>query len=151
LSYTPAIHGKPLSLEIIAGTSVAWEVAVADSGPVPPLPSLGASTRPAGVRVVFPTTYGVGKSSLATFSPTGPYYVQYACTGTGTVDIATSAVDISTSAGSTNWVSHNCANGAVWTQMAAKPTSSGPIDLTVEVAPRTLWEAVIYELPSPKS
>jgi hypothetical protein len=35
--------------------------------------------------------------------------------------------------------------------MAAKPTSSGHINVTVEVAPRTLWEAVIYELPRPKS
>jgi hypothetical protein len=144
LNYTPAIHGKPLSLEITAGPSVTWEVAVADSGPVPPLPSLGATTRPAGAHVVVPMTYGVGTSSLETLFPTGPYYVQYACTGTG-------AVDISASDGSTNWVTQNCANGAVRTQVAAKPTSSGPINLTVEAAPRTLWEAVIYELPSPKS
>jgi len=145
LSFVPPIHGKPLSLEITAGPSVAWEVAVADSGPVVPLRALAAATRPAGAHVIVAMSYGVGTSS-ETLSPppSGPYYVQYACTGTGTVDI-------STSDGSTNWVSQNCANGAVRTQMAAKPTSSGHINLTVEVAPRTLWEAVIYELPSPKS
>ena len=145
LSYTPAIHGKPLSLEIIAGPSVAWEVAVADSGPVVPLRALTAATRPAGAHVIVAMTYGVGTGS-ETLSPppSGPYYVQYACTGTGTVDI-------SSSDGSTNWMTQNCANGAVGTQMAAKPTSSGHINLTVEVAPRTLWEAVIYELPSPRT
>ncbi len=48
-------------------------------------------------------------------------------------------------------MTQNCANGAVLTQMAAKPTGSGHINVTVEVAPRTLWEAVIYELPSPRT
>lgn len=146
LNFVPPIHGKPLSLEITAGPSVAWEVAVADSGPVVPLPALAAATRPAGAHVIVAMTYGVGTSSVETLypPPSGPYYVQYACTGAGTVDI-------STSDGSTSWVSQNCANGAVRTQMGAKPTSSGPINLTFEVAARTLWEAVIYELPSPKS
>lgn len=145
LSYTPAIHGKPLSLEIVAGPSVAWEVAVADSGPVVPLRALTAATRPAGAQVIVAMTYGVGTSSeTVSPPPSGPYYVQYACTGTG-------KVAISSSDGSTNWVTQNCAKGAVWTQMAAKPTSSGHINVTVEVAPRTLWEAVIYELPRPKS
>ncbi len=146
LSFVPRIQGKPLSIEITASPSVAWEVAVADSGPVVPLPALAAAMRPAGAHIIVPMTYGVGTSSLETLypPPSGSYYVQYACTGTGTVDI-------STSDGSTNWVAQNCANGAVRTQMAAKPTSSGPINVTVEVAPRTLWEAVIYELPSPKS
>lgn len=142
LGGVPPIQGKPLSLEITAGPSVAWEVAVADSGPVTPLPALAAATRPSGAHVIVAISYGVGTGSLATLFPTGPYYVQYACTGMGTVDI-------SSSDGAKSWVRQNCANGAVRTQMAAKPTSRGPLNVTVEIAPRTLWEAVIYELPNP--
>ncbi len=139
-----AIHGMPLSLVITAGPSVAWEVAVADTGPVPPLPNLGSTTQPAGVHVFVPLTYGTGTSGLETFVPTGPFYVQYACTGTGTIDF-------SAPASPTKWVSQNCANGAVLTQVGAKPTIGGPMNLTVEAAPRTLWEVVIYELPSPRT
>jgi hypothetical protein len=140
----PAIHGKPLSLTITAGRSVAWEVAVADTGPVPPLPSLGSTTRPAGAHVLVNLPDGTGTTGLETFVPTGPYYVQYACTGTGTIDF-------STPGSSTQWVSQNCANGAVRTQVGAKPAIGGPMNLTVEAAPRTLWEVVIYELPGPKT
>jgi hypothetical protein len=139
-----AIHGKPLSLEITAGPSVAWEVAVADSGPVPPLPALGGSTLPAGAHVLVDSTLGTGTSGVATFVPTGPYYVQYACTGTG-------AIDFSTSDGSAQWVSQNCANGVVRTQVGAKPRFDGIINVTVLAAPRTLWDVVIYELPGPKT
>jgi len=87
---------------------------------------------------------GTGTSGLQSFVPTGPYYVQYACTGSGTIDF-------STSDGAPNWVSQNCANGAVRTQVGAKPTSGGLINLTVEAAPKTLWEVVIYELAAPRT
>ncbi len=69
LSYTPAIDGKPLSLEIIAGPSVAWEVAVADSGPVVPLRALTAATRPAGAHVIVAMTYGVGTGARPCHRP----------------------------------------------------------------------------------
>jgi hypothetical protein len=79
-----------------------------------------------------------------TFVPTGAYYVRYACAGTGTIDFATSD-------GARNWVSQNCANGAVRAQVGAKPTSGGVINLAVEAAPKTLWEVVIYELAAPRT
>jgi hypothetical protein len=135
----PAIDGKPLLLTITAGPSTVWEVVVADSRPVAPLPPLGGTTRPAGAHVLVTSPDGTGTSGLQTFVPTGPYYVQYACTGTGTIDF-------STSDGARNWVSQNCANGAIRTQVGAKPTSGGLINLTVEAAPKTLLEVVIYEL-----
>jgi hypothetical protein len=140
----PAIHGRPLNLVITAGPSVAWEVAVADSGPVPPLPSLGSTTRPAGAHVLVSMTYGTGTTGLETFHPTGPYYVQYACTGTGTIGFLTTDR-------SPLGANQNCANGAVGTQVGAKPAIGGFVNLTVEAAPRTLWEAVVYELPRPKT
>jgi hypothetical protein len=138
------LDGKPLILTISASPSTVWEVVVADSGPVPPLPNLGATTRPAGAHVLVTLTNATGTSGLETFVPTGSYYVQYACTGSGTIDF-------STSDGARNWVSQDCGNGVVRTQVGAKPPSGSLINLTVEAAPRTLWEVVIYELPSPKT
>jgi hypothetical protein len=140
----PAIDGKPLILTITAGPSTVWEVVVADSGPVAPLPALGDTTRPAGAHVLVTSPDGTGTSGLQTFVPTGPYYVQYACTGSGTINF-------STSDGARNWVSQNCANGVVRTQVGAKPTSGGLINMTVEAAPRTLWEVVVYEVSAPKT
>jgi hypothetical protein len=138
----PAIDGKPLILTITAGQPTVWEVVVADSGPVAPLPTLGDNTRPAGAHVLVTSPYGTGTSGLQTFVPTGSYYVQYACTGSGTIDFSTSDV--------AHWVGQNCANGLVRTQVGAKPTSGGLINLTVEAASKTLWEVVIYELTAPK-
>jgi hypothetical protein len=81
---------------------------------------------------------------LLTFVPKDRYYVQYACTGSG-------VIDFSTSDGSRNWTSQNCANGTVGTQVGVKAASTQLINMTVEAAPRTLWEVVVYELPAPKT
>ncbi len=139
----PPIDGKPLSLEISAGPSTVWEIVIADSGPVLALSPLGGTSLPAGARILVPATYGTGTSGVETFVPKGRYYVQYACTGTGTIDF-------STSDGSRHWVSESCSNGAVGTEESANPTSAGLINLTVESAPpKTLWEVVIYEMAGP--
>jgi len=141
---SPPIDGKPLSLQIVAPSSTIWEIVVADSGPVPPLPTLGGTSLPTGAHVLVASTYGTGTTGLLTFVPKGQYYVQYACTGSGTIDF-------STSDGSRNWTSQNCANGTVETQEGVKAPSTQLINLTVEAAQRTLWEVVVYELPGPKT
>jgi hypothetical protein len=141
----PPIDGKPLSLKISAGPSTVWEIVIADSGPVLPLSALGGTSLPAGARILVPATYGTGTSGVETFVPKGPFSVQYACTGSGTIDF-------STSDGSSHWVSENCANGAVGTEESVNPTSTGLINLTVKIAPpKTLWEVVIYEMAGPKA
>jgi hypothetical protein len=143
--YAP-ITGKPLTLTMNADPSTIWEIVVADTGPVPPLPTLGGTSLPAGAHVLVPATEGVrGNAELETFVPSGPYYVEYACTGSG-------AIDFSTSDGANTWVSAECAHGAVGLQESKKPSSPGLINLTVETTPpKTLWEAVIFEVPAPKS
>lgn len=135
----PAIDGTPLTLNIDAGPSMIWEIVVSDSGSAPPLPALGSGSIPAGARIVVPLTFGVGTSQLETFAPTGPYYVMYACTGTGTIDFTSTNH-------SGHWVRQSCADGATLNaQVSAKPPESGPMDLTVVTAPKTLWEAMVVE------
>ena len=141
----PAIDGTPLTLHINAAASMIWEIVVSDLGPSTPLPALGAGSIPAGARIVIPATFGVGTSSLETFTPTGAYYVVYACTGNGTIDF-TSSDD------SGHWVREDCGSGATLnSEVSAKPPESGPIDVTVVTAPKTLWEVLIYEVTGPKA
>jgi hypothetical protein len=82
---------------------------------------------------------------VASFVSSEPYYVEYACTGSGTIDF-------STNGNSGQWVSEDCAHGAVGMQESQKPTFTGPINLTViTTPPRTLWEIVVFAVPAPKS
>jgi hypothetical protein len=142
--YAP-ITGKPLTLTMNADPSTIWEIVVADSGPVPPLPTLGGSTLPAGAHVLLAGEDGVGTAGVASFASSEPYYVEYACAGSGTIDF-------STNGNSGKWVSEACAHGAVGMQESQKPTFTGPINLTViTTPPRTLWEILVFSVPAPKS
>lgn len=136
----PAIDGKPLSLKISAAPSTVWEIVVADTGPVAPLPTLGPSTIPSGAHILVPVTPGVGTSGLQTFLPTGPFYVQYACTGTG-------SIDFSIGVGVAHFESAPCAKGTIGVEGTPKPTFDGVTNLTVESPPHSFWEVQVYELP----
>jgi|BarGraIncu00222A_1022003.scaffolds.fasta_scaffold07034_3 hypothetical protein len=140
-----SLTGRPLTLTMTADSSTIWEIVVADVGPIPPLPTLGGSSLPAGAHVLVPVTYGVGTSQLETFVPSGPYFVEYACAGSGTINFTTFD-------GPASWVSAECAHGAVGMQETAKPASPGPINFTVKtMPPRTLWEVMVFEVTAPKS
>jgi len=141
----PAIYtGQPLSLRVSAGSSVAWEVVVVELDSPMPLPALGGASLPAGAHVLVRTTLGAGPGGLETILPTAKFYVQYACVGTGTIDF-------SSPSGTGPWTRENCLNGTIGTQASAKPSFSGPVNITVDVAPRTLWEVLIYEVTGPKT
>jgi hypothetical protein len=135
-----AIDGKPLSLKISAAPSTVWEIVVADTGPVAPLPMLGPSTIPSGARILVPATPGVGTTGVQTFLPTGPFYVEYACTGTG-------SIDFSLGVGVAHFESAPCANGTIGVEGITRPTFEGPTNLTVETPPHSFWEIQVYELP----
>ena len=88
-----------------------------------------------------PPTDGTGTSGVETIPiPTGPYFVQYACVGTGT--IAFSASDTNQRA---PFASASCANGAIGTVEAARPPGPGIMSLTVETPPHTYWEVQVYD------
>jgi hypothetical protein len=77
------ITGKPLTITMHADPSTIWEIVVADGGPVPPLPTLGGSTLPAGAHVLLAGEDGVGTAGVASFVSSEPYYVEYACAAAG--------------------------------------------------------------------
>ncbi|HEY6470112.1 MAG TPA: hypothetical protein VI434_10110 [Candidatus Dormibacteraeota bacterium] len=143
----PTIDGTALTLEVSAEPSTEWEIVVADSGPVPPLPLLGSSTIPAGAHILVPATTGSGTSGIQTFFiPAGPYFVQYACVGTTTIDVSLSYLNQTSP-----FTSASCANGAIRTEEAPKPPGSGVMNLTVGSPPHSFWEVLVYELPAAKS
>lgn len=137
---SPAIDGKPLSLRISAGSGITWEIVIADSGSAT-LPKLGGPTLPTNAHVVVPPAFGTGTSQIYSFNTTQPLYVQYACTGSGTISFRSSYGDESLAGPGP------CANGAIGSErlinvQALKP----PVNLLVETAPKTLWEIVIYQV-----
>ena len=141
----PALYtGQPLSLRVTAGSSVAWEVVVAELDTTTPLPALGGASLPAGAHVLITAGDGTGTRELGAIAPTTQFFIQYACTGTGTIDF-------SSTGGTGPWTRENCANGVVGTEASAKPALSGPVDVTVEAAPTALWEVLIYEVSGPKT
>jgi hypothetical protein len=140
LPASAALDGEPLSLRISAEPSTMWEIVVADGGPIAPLPILGPSTIPSGARILVPATDGVGTSAVQTFSPTGAFYVQYACTGAESIGFSI-GLDVG------HFESASCASGTIGVEGATKPTFEGATNLTVETPPHTFWEVQVYELP----
>jgi len=135
-----AIDGKQLSLRITADPSVNWEIAVAESGPGVPLPWLGSVVK-SGLwwPLLVAPTYGFGTSELETFTPTAPFEVAYACTGTGTIEF-------SSPDGSVPSTRETCRNGWSGQQTFPTPTFSGPVHLAINAPPTTLWEVMIFEV-----
>jgi len=141
----PALYtGKPLSLRVTAGSAVAWEVVVAELDTTTPLPALGGASLPRGAHVLITGGDSTGTRELGAIAPTAQFYIQYACTGTGTIDF-------SSTGGTGPWTREPCANGVVGTEASVKPTLSGPVNVTVEAAPTALWEVLIYEVTGPKT
>ncbi len=143
LPASSAIDGKPLTVKVSAAPSTVWEIVVADSGQVAPLPLLGPSTIPAGASILVPSTDGVGTGAVQSFLPTGPFYVQYTCTGA-------KSIDFSIGVGG-HFESAPCGNGTIGLEGTPKPTFDGVTNLTVETPPHTFWEVQVYELPEATS
>jgi hypothetical protein len=141
---SPAIDGKPLSLRITAGSGIMWEIVIADSRSAT-LPTLGGPTLPANARVIVPPTFGTGTSQIFNFNTTQPLYVQYSCTGSGTISFRSSY-------GEESFASLGpCANGAIGSERLNVQALEPPVNLSVETAPKTLWEILIYDAAKPNS
>jgi hypothetical protein len=139
------IGGTPLTLKVSADPATRWEIVIADGGPVLPGLTLDFSSAPAGSRVLVEGMYGTGTTSVGPFTHTGPIYVRYACTGTGTINFAASnsSEQIGTRGG--------CLNGAVGTALLSVQSLKGPVELSVGAAPKSLWEILVYEFPGPNA
>jgi hypothetical protein len=84
-------------------------------------------------------TYADGSASLPTFTPTKPYSIQYACLGTGSIDILSSD-------GSVHFTSESCVSPGVNGLLVPPDQITGkPVSLRVETTASTAWELRVMQ------
>jgi hypothetical protein len=131
---------RPLSLHVTA-PGMTWEILIVESGmPTPAAVSKpGGLQIPVGAEVLLPTTQGTGPATLPAFTPTGPFYVVFACSGSGGLDIVTAT-------GAPVGGSSPCpglnSTGGIGSD-ATQP--SKPESWSIEVQPSTTWKILIYQ------
>jgi len=84
-------------------------------------------------------TYADGSASLPTFTPTKPYWIEYACLGTGSIDILSSD-------GSVHFTSEGCLSPGLNGLLVPQHQITGkPFSLRVETTASTAWELRVMQ------
>ena len=135
-----AATGAPLSLEVVTGSSVKWELLVAESQVPANFPSLSIAFPVGAFPLLVGDTYADGSASLPTFTPTKPYWIEYACMGTGSITILSSD-------GSVDYTSESCnaspgINGLLVPQ---NQVTGQPVSLRIATTQSTTWEARVVQ------
>jgi hypothetical protein len=124
--------------------------------PSPPLPQVIAPVPmpvygtgfPASWHIVIPVTKHTGSAVLPAFVPAGWVYVQYACFGTGHLQIVSTDGTLSESLRSCSSSAH-----PVDAQISGAygPLSGSPVVLKVVTSPSVRWEIVVAETATPST
>jgi hypothetical protein len=145
---SPKIYDdKPLTLQVTADPSMAWELYIAESRA--PLPTF--TVKP-DERVLVPVTYGSGPITLPTFS-VGPgewLDVQDACNSGSSADTLELVGNMFTFGDDEQ---HQCSNpmgsgGGGFGSGPPGPGGSGPMSVRVKADPSISWEILITEGPT---
>jgi hypothetical protein len=84
-------------------------------------------------------TYREGSASLSTFTPTKQYSIEYACLGTGSIDILSSD-------GSVHFTSESCVSPGINGLLVPQDQITGkPVYLRVETTASTAWELLAMQ------
>jgi hypothetical protein len=145
---SPKVYdNKPLTFQVTAGPSMAWEVFVAQSRV--PLPQF---TVMPDEQVLVPVTYGTGPTTLPTFSvpPGETLKVESACNSGSSAD----TLEMVGNGSFGDDVQYQCTDpsGVVGTGSSMSGpvgTSSGPITVHVKADPSIGWEILITAGPGP--
>lgn len=138
---------KPLTVQVTADASIAWEVYIAQSRP--PLPVL---TVEPDQRVLVPVTYGTGSITLPTFT-VGPgewLDVRAACNSGSSADTLEVAGNMFTFGDDKQFGCSSPTGSGVGGFGSGPPGrgGSGPISTQVKADPSISWEIVITEGPT---
>lgn len=129
----------PLTLDVVTGSSVKWELLVAESQVPANFPSLSPFLPAPAFPLLVGDTYADGSASLPTFTPTKPYWIQYACLGTGSIDILSSD-------GSKQFASESCVSPGINGLLVPQDQITGkPVSLRVETTASTAWEVRVMQ------
>jgi hypothetical protein len=133
--------GAPLTLDVVTGSSVKWELLVAESQVPANFPSLSIGFPVGAFPLLVGDTYADGSAALPSFTPTKkPYWIQYACMGTGSITILSSD-------GSLDYTSESCnaspgINGLV---VPKNQVTGQPVSLRIATTQSTTWEARVVQ------
>jgi hypothetical protein len=102
-------------------------------------PSLTPVLPAAALPVLVGDTYADGSASLPNFTPTKPYWIEYACLGTGSIDILSSD-------GSVHFTSESCVSPGINGLLVPQDQITGkPVSLRVETTGSTAWELRVMQ------
>jgi hypothetical protein len=102
-------------------------------------PSLTPVLPAAALPLLVGDTYADGSASLPTFTPTKPYWIEYACLGTGSIDILSSD-------GSVHFTSESCVSPGINGLLVPQDQITGkPFSLRVETTASTAWELRVMQ------
>jgi hypothetical protein len=100
----------------------------------PDFPSLSPFLPSDALPLLVGDTYAEGSKGLPTFVPTKPYWIQFACLGTGPIHVLSSD-------GSVQYTSRGCGSPGLQGLFAPNSQVSGqPVSLRVETTSSTTWE-----------
>jgi hypothetical protein len=132
--------GTPLTFTIRAQTSTRWAVAAAEGDVSTSFPSMSPFVPENELSTILLwDTYGSGVASLSTFTPAAPYWIQFACFGSG-------PINVDSSAGTALFTSEDCASpGLVGLTVPADEVSGKAVSLFVQADASTTWEVRIVQ------
>jgi len=134
-----AATGAPLTLDVVTGSAVKWELLLAESQVPANFPSLSIGLPLPAFPLLVGDTYSDGSASLPTFTPTKPYWIQYACLGTRSIDILSSD-------GSVHFTSESCVSPGINGLLVPQDQITGkPVSLRVETTASTAWELRVMQ------
>jgi hypothetical protein len=100
----------------------------------PDFPSLSPVLPLGALPLLVGDTYAEGSKGLPTFVPTKPYWIQFACLGTGSIHVLSSD-------GSVQYTSRGCGSPGLQGLFSPNGQVSGqPVSLRVETTSSTTWE-----------
>lgn len=132
--------GELLKVTVDAGKSTRWAVAAAEGDVSTDFPnlSLGIPENEIPSLLVL-DTYGTGVASLPAFTPTQPYWIQFACLGSGPISIRSAD-------GAALFTSEDCASpGLVGLTVPSGQVSGTSVSLVVQGASAATWEVRIVQ------
>jgi hypothetical protein len=132
--------GSPLTLQVVAATSMTWEVVVAESNLTGTFPGLSPLLPASVFPLLVGDTYALGSASIPTFVPTKPYSIQYACLGGGSISVASSD-------GSVRYASESCdaSPGINGLFVPQRQVTGQPVSLRVTTTSSTEWELRVLQ------
>ncbi len=135
-----AATGAPLTLDVVTGSAVKWELLVAESQVPANFPSLSIAFPVGAFPLLVGDTYADGSASLPTFTPTKPYWIQYACMGIGSITILSSD-------GSVDYTSESCnaSPGINGLLVPRNQVTGQPVSLRIATTQSTTWEARVVQ------